>query len=436
MNRIKQSKINLFIIFFTIFFININIDKSLGEQNEKCKKIIDSNLSICEKCKVLEIICTHEKNTEEICKKCKNCSLIIKDKSIRRLIDSAIDAKNNCEIDLLNKNYKQAILSASECKEEIESEINFNNNPCSHWFHRIEQGDTISQIVCKYHKDSCGDSGVWKKIIEKNNNINPHKLEIGNQIMIFSPFDIFSSNKKLLKSEDKEQNKNQIKYSLKPKNGEKLVPPDLSELFIYFEQSMDKDWNIQECGGDIPKFSGVPEFLNNNETFRIKVKLEPDTEYKILLKQFKDKKGNLLSPFEWTFKTRKQGIKNLQLDDAKNKCKEAAKIIKDKKLKYAIEAIKGPNFASRESYVFIITLKGVVIAHPEPGLVNKDILPVKDINGKEFIKDMIHLAKTKGEGVVSYLWPKPGASKPSKKRTYIYRVEGEDYATCCGFYEK
>ena len=76
-------------------------------------------------------------------------------------------------------------------------------------------------------------------------------------------------------------------------------------------------------------------------------------------------------------------------------------------------------------------------AHPiKPGLIGKNLMAAKDLNGKTFFAEFVNKAKNEGEGWVSYMWPKPGEKKPSPKVTYVEKVPGENVAMLAGIYEK
>ncbi len=97
-------------------------------------------------------------------------------------------------------------------------------------------------------------------------------------------------------------------------------------------------------------------------------------------------------------------------------------------------------FVWKDSYVFVMNLKGKMLAHPiMPGLTRMDnLLAVPDKNlekPKMIFVDFVTLAATKGEGWVDYLWPKPNETSPSSKETYIYRVPGTDLFTAAGYYK-
>ena len=126
-------------------------------------------------------------------------------------------------------------------------------------------------------------------------------------------------------------------------------------------------------------------------------------------------------------------------DECVAKSKEAAQLFKDKGVEAAIKILNDKNgpFVWKDSYIFAYDVdKGVVVVHPvTPGLVGKNLTALKDVNGKMFVAEFLAVAKEKGEGWVDYMWPKPGEKKPSKKLTYVLRVQGTPYAVMAGIYE-
>lgn len=127
-------------------------------------------------------------------------------------------------------------------------------------------------------------------------------------------------------------------------------------------------------------------------------------------------------------------------DECVAKSKEAAKMINEKGLDAAVKEIsdKGGKFVWKDTYVFLMDLDGKMLAHPmSPALVGQNMLEKTDKaeKGKFLFKEFVQVAKTKGEGWVDYMWPKPGAQTPSKKISYIYRVPGKDLLVGAGIYE-
>ncbi|EIK95742.1 chemotaxis sensory transducer [Pseudomonas sp. M47T1] len=85
----------------------------------------------------------------------------------------------------------------------------------------------------------------------------------------------------------------------------------------------------------------------------------------------------------------------------------------------AMEAIRGLRY-NQTDYFWINDLRPVMIMHPaNPKLVGQDLSQVKDPDGVEVFNAMVKVAKAQGAGMVNYRWPKPGASEPVEKTSYI-----------------
>jgi signal transduction histidine kinase len=124
------------------------------------------------------------------------------------------------------------------------------------------------------------------------------------------------------------------------------------------------------------------------------------------------------------------------------KSKEAAMMIEKEGLDAAVAEInkKDGKFVWKDTYVFLMDMDGKMLGHPmKPALIGKNLIGSTDKaeKGKEklLFKEMVNLAKSKGDGWVDYMWPKPGEEKPSKKISYIYRVPGKDLFVGAGIYE-
>jgi len=77
-----------------------------------------------------------------------------------------------------------------------------------------------------------------------------------------------------------------------------------------------------------------------------------------------------------------------------------------------------------DTYIFVLNMNAILLLDPiKPELEGKNIIDLKDFNGKAHVQEMIETAKTQGSGWIDYMWPKPGESKPSKKSSYIKKVE-------------
>lgn len=83
---------------------------------------------------------------------------------------------------------------------------------------------------------------------------------------------------------------------------------------------------------------------------------------------------------------------------------------------------KGP-FIAKDAYIFVIDPNGVDLVNPGfPNLEGRNILDVKDTNGKQLIREMLEVAETSGSGWVDYMWPKPGEAVSTQKSAYVTRA--------------
>ncbi|MGE5514981.1 MAG: methyl-accepting chemotaxis protein [Bacteroidota bacterium] len=91
---------------------------------------------------------------------------------------------------------------------------------------------------------------------------------------------------------------------------------------------------------------------------------------------------------------------------------------------------------SGQEYVWVNDLDGQMLMHPfAPKLVGKPILDLKDPDGKTFFKEMVDVARAQGSGTVYYQWPKPGATEPSPKVSYVLAVPGWNWMVGSGLYQ-
>jgi hypothetical protein len=63
------------------------------------------------------------------------------------------------------------------------------------------------------------------------------------------------------------------------------------------------------------------------------------------------------------------------------------------------------------------------VAHgARPILIGKNLISIKDQDGKYLIQEMIELAKDKGGGWIEYKWPHPTTNKIEDKTSYIEKM--------------
>jgi cytochrome c len=93
--------------------------------------------------------------------------------------------------------------------------------------------------------------------------------------------------------------------------------------------------------------------------------------------------------------------------------------------KAAAEFTAGNSFKDRDLYISWYQLDGTVIAHgANPRLVGKNLIGLKDPNGKPFIQMITDVAKNKGKGWTdTYVFRNPTTDKMQEKTIYVERVE-------------
>lgn len=90
-------------------------------------------------------------------------------------------------------------------------------------------------------------------------------------------------------------------------------------------------------------------------------------------------------------------------------------------------------FHDRDLYPFIYDLNGLNVAHgARPALVGKNLISLKDQDGKNLIREMIAIATTSGSGWIDYKWPNPITNKIEDKSSYVEKLG--DYFVGVGVY--
>lgn len=90
-------------------------------------------------------------------------------------------------------------------------------------------------------------------------------------------------------------------------------------------------------------------------------------------------------------------------------------------------------FHDRDLYPFIYDYAGVNVAHgARPALIGKNLITLKDQEGKFLVRDMLEIAKTKGQGWYDYKWPNPLNNKIEDKSSYVEKMG--DYWVGVGVY--
>lgn len=101
---------------------------------------------------------------------------------------------------------------------------------------------------------------------------------------------------------------------------------------------------------------------------------------------------------------------------------KATKAYQDRDLYPFIYYVSGPN-------------NGVNVAHgARPALIGKNLIDLKDQDGKYLIREMIKIANGPGSGWVDYKWPNPITNKIEDKSSYIEKMG--DYFVGVGVYRQ
>ena len=100
---------------------------------------------------------------------------------------------------------------------------------------------------------------------------------------------------------------------------------------------------------------------------------------------------------------------------------------------------KGSVWFTAHTYVFVDDMNMVSrVNGPRPQLEGRNVMDLKDASGRPFHREWIQMLQTNDSGWVSYLWPRPGHVKPSRKWTFIRKVAsgGQTYIVGAGVYAR
>ena len=101
---------------------------------------------------------------------------------------------------------------------------------------------------------------------------------------------------------------------------------------------------------------------------------------------------------------------------------------------YAEITNKEGQFIAHDLYLVVYGLDGTVHAHgANAKMVGKNLIGLKDIDGKEFVKERVDLAKTKGNFWQDYKFTNPVDKKVEPKSMYCEKLD--DTVVCGGIYK-
>ena len=91
-------------------------------------------------------------------------------------------------------------------------------------------------------------------------------------------------------------------------------------------------------------------------------------------------------------------------------------------------------FIDKDLYITVYDLNGKCLAHGQNAkMVGKDLIELKDSDGKYFIKDRMDTAKTKGKAWQDYKYTNPLSKSIEHKSTYFEKYE--DVVVAGGVYK-
>jgi cytochrome c len=123
-------------------------------------------------------------------------------------------------------------------------------------------------------------------------------------------------------------------------------------------------------------------------------------------------------------------------DEAQAMVKKGVAFIKanGKDKGYAEVSNKKGQFKDRDLYLVVYGLDGVVRAHgANEKMIGKNLIDLKDVDGKEFVRERTELGKTKANFWQDYKFTNPVSKKIEPKQMYCERLE--DTVVCGGIYK-
>lgn len=106
----------------------------------------------------------------------------------------------------------------------------------------------------------------------------------------------------------------------------------------------------------------------------------------------------------------------------------------DKEKVYSDISAKNGPYTSRDLYLVVYRMDGTVLAHgANTKMVGKNLIDLKDIDGKAFVKERVELAAKNASFWQRYKFVNPESKKIEPKQMYCERLE--ETIVCGGIYE-
>jgi cytochrome c len=92
-------------------------------------------------------------------------------------------------------------------------------------------------------------------------------------------------------------------------------------------------------------------------------------------------------------------------------------------------------FHDRDLYPFVYDMNGNCVAHgARAALIGKNLMGLKDQDGKYLVRELIETANGQGSGWINYKWPNPLSNKIEDKSSYVEKMG--DYVVGVGVYRE
>ncbi len=123
--------------------------------------------------------------------------------------------------------------------------------------------------------------------------------------------------------------------------------------------------------------------------------------------------------------------------EAEAMVKKAVQLIKTDGKEKAFPEFNNPKgkFVDRDLYITVYDLNGKCLAHgANSKMIGKDLIDLKDPDGKPFVKERVEMAKTKDKFWLDYKFTNPLSKKIEPKS--MYTEKAGDLLINCGIYKK
>jgi cytochrome c len=123
--------------------------------------------------------------------------------------------------------------------------------------------------------------------------------------------------------------------------------------------------------------------------------------------------------------------------DAELMVHQAVAFLKKEGKAKALEEFSNPKgrFTYRDLYIMAYDLSGKCLAHgAKKERIGKSLIEEKDVDGKQFVKERLQIAKEHGKGWQEYKFQNPVSKQIEQKIAYFERVD--DVIVVCGAYKR